>query len=113
MNELLRLLADARAREIEIWACLAHELTVRARGAYPLPDHPWNASHTEMLRTMNELMHRITAQIGSVAASSGKQFPAHELALVLRELAAMGHVGHELERAGLAVSRRLSAGEGA
>lgn len=109
MEQLLRVLADAPAREVELWAGLAHELTVSARGVYPLPGHAWRAGDAEFLRAMNEMTHRVTAQIRALSSRSGSQFPADELARVLGEIAEVGHAGDALERAALAVARRCGA----
>lgn len=107
MDELLRLIKQFHNREVELLACLAHELTVRARGMYPLPGQQWALKNAEMFRGINEVMHRLVAQIRAVSADDETRFPPDALCDVLREHAAIGGVADDLEKAAAAVPRRL------
>jgi hypothetical protein len=61
-------------RQIGFWALLMHELTLVGRVCYgPAPDE---VSSPEILRRVNELQHKISAQIGHLVERSTYTYPA-------------------------------------
>jgi len=99
MDEWLGLLVRWPDRQIELLACLAHELTVRARGSYPARGEEWTQLEAQCLRACNEVLHRITAQIRAMASHDGTQMSPEELGRVLREHAEIGGIRSDLEKA--------------
>jgi hypothetical protein len=107
MNSLLRILEQMPAREIEILACLVHELTVQARGGYPSADKEWPMTSLELLRGTNEVIHRISAQLRSISSTGERAFSRESFGRDIFEHAVTWGVGEQLEKAASLVSRRL------
>jgi hypothetical protein len=61
-------------RQMGFWALLMHDLTLVGRACYgPAPDE---VRSPEILRRVNELQHKISAQIGHLVEGSAYTYPA-------------------------------------
>ncbi len=72
-------------QKVHFLALLAHNITVRARGAYPgqIPQH----EATKKLCAFNEIQHSITDQLGSMLEGSDKRYPDDTFIRILFETA--------------------------
>ncbi len=84
----------SKDRQMELWSELGHQLTVSARGLYPVDGRNWEEHDIDALRCINELSHRIYRQISALASDGEGRFPNQALLEVLQELATAG--GHEM-----------------
>src|SRR5437870_964917 len=90
-TEFQSLSAPAKSR---FFLRLAHELTVRARGAYAAG--PAAAANPAALRALNELQHKVIGHLLHLTESGRDAYPDDVLVGILSDIAEEGGVADDL-----------------
>jgi len=92
-NEFQSLSAPAKSR---FFLRLAHELTIRARGAYGDAGSPGAAANAGALRAFNELQHKVAGHLLHLTEVGRDAYPDDVLVRILSDIAEEAGIENDL-----------------